>query len=316
MLETLINILQLIFSENFILTVVTASTPLLLASSGELVVERSGVINLGVEGMMIVGAACGFAGAYLSGSIAVGALCGIAAGTALSMIFGVLTLGLAVNQVATGLALTIFGIGLSGLIGAKFVGEKILPAAHLELPILTSIPGVGRILFGEDAFVYISVALIVGIWLFLYRTRAGLVLRAVGDNHTSAHALGYPVLRIRMLAVMFGGACAGLGGAYLPLAYTPFFIPGMTSGRGWIALALVVFASWRPARLVIGAYLFGAVSILGLALQPLHLGIPQQVMNMLPYLATVVVLVLISRTRGIAGSAAPASLGLVFVPDR
>jgi ABC-type uncharacterized transport system permease subunit len=269
MLETLSNIFHLIFSESFILTVVTASTPLLLASSGELVVERSGVLNLGVEGMMIVGAACGFAGAYLSDSIAVGALCGIAAGVAVSMIFGILTLGLAVNQVATGLALTIFGIGLSGLIGAKFVGEKIVPAAHLQLPILTDIPGVGGILFGEDAFVYFSVALIVGIWLFLYRTRAGLVLRAVGDNHTSAHAL-----------------------------------------------ALVVFASWRPARLVIGAYLFGAVSILGLALQPLHLGIPQQVMNMLPYLATVVVLVLISKTRGTAGSAAPASLGLVFVPDR
>jgi simple sugar transport system permease protein len=316
MLEMLSNILQLIFSESFILTVVTASTPLLLASSGELVVERSGVLNLGLEGMMIVGAACGFGGAYLSGSIAVGALCGIVAGAATSMIFGILTLGLAVNQVATGLALTIFGIGLSGLIGAKFVGEKIEPAAHLHLPVLTDIPGVGGILFGEDAFVYISVALIIGIWLFLYRTRAGLVLRAVGDNHTSAHALGYPVLRIRMLAVMFGGACAGLAGAYLPLAYTPFFIPGMTSGRGWIALALVVFASWRPVRLVIGAYLFGAVSILGLALQPLHLGIPQQVMNMLPYLATVVVLVLISRTRGTAGSAAPASLGVVFVPDR
>jgi len=316
MLETLSNILHLIFSESFILTVVTASTPLLLASSGELVVERSGVLNLGVEGMMIVGAACGFAGAYLSGSIAVGALCGIVAGAAMSAIFGVLTLGLAVNQVATGLALTIFGVGLSGLIGAKFVGEKIVPTAHLHLPLLTDIPGVGGILFGEDAFVYISVALIIGIWLFLYRTRAGLVLRAVGDNHTSAHALGYPVLRIRMLAVMFGGACAGLAGAYLPLAYTPFFIPGMTSGRGWIALALVVFASWRPARLVIGAYLFGAVSILGLALQPLHLGIPQQMMNMLPYLATIVVLVLISRTRGTAGSAAPASLGLVFVPDR
>jgi general nucleoside transport system permease protein len=142
------------------------------------------------------------------------------------------------------------------------------------------------------------------------------VLRAVGDNHASAHALGYPVLRIRMLAVLFGGACAGLAGAYLPLAYTPFFIPGMTSGRGWIALALVVFASWRPGRLVIGAYLFGAVSILGLALQPLQLGVPQQVMNMLPYLATVVVLVLISRTRGTAGSTAPASLGMVFVPDR
>jgi general nucleoside transport system permease protein len=316
MLETLSNILHLIFSENFILTVVTASTPLLLASSGELVVERSGVLNLGVEGMMIVGAACGFAGTYWSGSTLVGALCGMIAGAMLSAIFGILTLGLAVNQVATGLALTIFGVGLSGLIGAQFVGERIVPAAHLYLPVLTGIPGIGRIVFGEDPFVYVSIALIIGIWLFLYRSRAGLVLRAVGDNHASAHALGYPVLRLRMLAVLFGGACAGLAGAYLPLAYTPFFIPGMTSGRGWIALALVVFASWRPGRLVIGAYLFGAVSILGLALQPLQLGVPQQVMNMLPYLATVVVLVLISRTRGTAGSAAPASLGMVFVPDR
>jgi general nucleoside transport system permease protein len=316
MVETLGNILQLVFSVSFILTVVTASTPLLLASAGELVVERSGVLNLGVEGMMIVGAACGFAGAFLSGSIFVGALCGIVAGMALSAIFGILTLGLAVNQVATGLALTIFGVGLSGLIGAKFVGERIVPAAHLYLPVLTDLPGIGRILFGEDAFVYFSAALIVGIWLFLYRTRTGLVLRAVGDNHASAHALGYPVLRIRMFAVLFGGACAGLAGAYLPLAYTPFFIPGMTSGRGWIALALVVFASWQPGRLVVGAYLFGAVSILGLALQPLQLGVPQQVMNMLPYLATVIVLVLISRTRGTAGSAAPASLGVVFVPDR
>ncbi len=316
MLESLAAIVHLIFSVSFILTVVTASTPLLLASSGELVVERAGVLNLGVEGMMIVGAACGFGGAYLSGSILVGALCGILAGAALAAIFGFLTLGLAVNQVATGLALTIFGVGLSGLIGAGFVGQKIVPAAHLDLPFLTGLPVVGRILFGEDAFVYVSMALIIGIWLFLYRTRAGLVLRAVGDNHISAHALGYPVLRIRMLAVLFGGACAGLAGAYLPLAYTPFFIPGMTSGRGWIALALVVFASWRPGRLVVGAYLFGAVSILGLALQPLQLGIPQQLMNMLPYLATVIVLVLISRTRGTAGSAAPASLGMVFVPDR
>ena len=314
--ETLSNVLHLIFSVSFILTVVTASTPLLLASSGELVVERSGVLNLGVEGMMIVGAACGFAGAYVSGSILVGAVCGTLAGAALSAVFGLLTLGLAVNQVATGLALTILGVGLSGLIGAGFVGEKIVPAPHLYLPVLTDIPGAGRILFGEDPFVYFSMALIIAIWLFLYRTRAGLVLRAIGDNHASAHALGYPVLRIRMLAVLFGGACAGLAGAYLPLAYTPFFIPGMTSGRGWIALALVVFASWRPGRLVIGAYLFGAVSILGLALQPLQLGVPQQLMNALPYLATVIVLVLISRTRGTAGSAAPASLGVVFVPDR
>jgi len=302
--------------EAILLSVIAASTPLLLAASGELVVERAGVLNLGVEGMMIIGAACGFAGAYMSGSTVVGALCGILAGAALAAIFGILTLGLAVNQVATGLALTILGVGLSGLIGKGFVGQKIVLTQHLYLPFLTDLPGVGRILFGEDPFVYVSIALIIGIWLFLYRTRAGLVLRAVGDNHASAHALGYPVLKIRMLAVLFGGACAGLGGAFLPLAYTPFFIPGMTAGRGWIALALVVFASWRPLRLVGGAYLFGAVSILQLHAQALGLGVPPQLMSALPYLATVIVLVLISRTRGTAGSAAPACLGVVFVPDR
>jgi general nucleoside transport system permease protein len=302
--------------EAILLSVIAASTPVLLAASGELVVERSGVLNLGVEGMMIVGAACGFAGAYMSGSTVVGALCGILAGAALAAIFGILTLGLAVNQVATGLALTILGVGLSGLIGRGFVGEKIVLVQHLHLPFLTDLPAVGRILFGEDPFVYVSIALIIGIWLFLYRTRAGLVLRAVGDNHASAHALGYPVLKIRMLAVLFGGGCAGLSGAFLPLAYTPFFIPGMTAGRGWIALALVVFASWRPLRLVGGAYLFGAVSILQLHTQALGLGVPPQLMSALPYLATVIVLVLISRTRGTAGSAAPACLGVVFVPDR
>jgi simple sugar transport system permease protein len=302
--------------EAIFLSIVAASTPLLLAASGELVAERSGVLNLGVEGMMIMGAACGFTGAFISGSIFVGALCGILAGVAMAAVFAILTLGLAVNQVATGLALTILGTGLSGLIGASYVGQRITPAPHLDLPVLTDIPVIGRILFGQDAFVYFSIALIIAIWLFLYRTRAGLILRAVGDNHTSAHALGYPVLRIRLFAVLFGGACAGLAGAFLPLAYTPFFIPGMTAGRGWIALALVVFASWRPARLVGGAYLFGAVTILQLHAQALGLGIPSQLMSSLPYLATVIVLVLISRTRATAGSAAPASLGMVFVPDR
>ena len=301
--------------EAIILAVLAASTPLLLAATGELITERAGVLNLGVEGMMIVGAACGFGGAWLSGSIIVGALCGIIAGALLSLIFALMTLGLAVNQVATGLALTILGIGLSGLIGARFVGEKITPAPHLHIPGLTDIPLLGRILFGEDGFIYLSLALVVAVWLFLYRTRAGLILRAAGDNHVSAHALGYPVLRIRTLAVMFGGACAGLAGAYLPLAYTPFFIPGMTAGRGWIALALVVFSSWRPGRLVVGAYLFGAVTILQLHAQGWGVGIPSQFMSALPYLATVIVLVLLSRTRR-GGSTAPAALGTVFVPDR
>jgi ABC-type uncharacterized transport system permease subunit len=301
--------------EAIILSVLAASTPLLIAATGELVTERSGVLNLGVEGMMIVGAACGFAGAWVSGSIFVGALAGMIAGALMSLIFALMTLGLAVNQVATGLALTILGVGLSGLIGAGFVGERITPAQHLYVPGLTDIPLIGRVLFGEDAFVYLSLILIVGVWWFLYRTRAGLILRACGDNHVSAHALGYSVLRIRLYAVMFGGACAGLAGAYLPLAYTPFFIPGMTAGRGWIALALVVFASWLPGRLVIGAYLFGAVTILQLHAQGAGIGIPSQFMSALPYLATVIVLVLLSRART-GGSTAPAALGTVFVPDR
>ncbi|CUU16717.1 ABC transporter permease [Bradyrhizobium barranii] len=301
--------------EAIILAVLAASTPLLIAATGELVTERSGVLNLGVEGMMIVGAACGFAGAWLTGSIFIGALFGIVAGALMSLVFALMTLGLAVNQVATGLALTILGVGLSGLIGAGFVGERITPAMHLSIPGLTDMPLIGRMLFGEDAFVYFSIALVIGVWWFLYRTRAGLILRACGDNHVSAHALGYPVLRIRTFAVMFGGACAGLAGAYLPLAYTPFFIPGMTAGRGWIALALVVFSSWRPGRLVVGAYLFGAVTILQLHAQGWGVGIPSQFMSALPYLATVIVLVLLSRART-GGSTAPAALGTVFVPDR
>jgi len=301
--------------EAIILSVLAASTPLLIAATGELITERAGVLNLGVEGMMIMGAACGFGGTLLTGSTIIGAICGTIAGMALSLIFAAMTLGLAVNQVATGLALTILGVGLSGLIGAGFVGERITTAPHLYISGLTDIPVIGRILFGEDGFVYLSLLLVICVWLFLYRTRAGLILRAAGDNHISAHALGYPVLRIRLYAVMFGGACAGLAGAYLPLAYTPFFIPGMTAGRGWIALALVVFSSWRPGRLVVGAYLFGAVTILQLHAQGWGIGIPSQLMSALPYLATVIVLVLISRTRT-GGSTAPAALGTVFVPDR
>jgi simple sugar transport system permease protein len=304
------------FAEAILLTIITASTPLLLASTGELVAERAGVLNLGVEGMMIVGAACGFAGAFVSGSIVIGALCGILGGVALSAIFAALTLGLAANQVASGLALTILGVWLSGLIGADYVGQKITGAAQVYIPYISDVPFLGRVLLHQDAFVYLSVALILGVWHFLYRTRAGLILRAVGDNHISAHALGYPVLRIRALAILFGGACAGLGGAYLPLAYTPFWVSGMTAGRGWIALALVVFASWLPFRLMIGAYLFGGITILQLHAQAFGIGIPSQLMSSLPYLATIVVLVAISWLRGRAGSPAPASLGLAFVPDR
>ena len=304
------------FVEAVLLTVIAASTPLLIAAAGELVTERAGVLNLGVEGMMIVGAACGFAAAFATGSVALGALAGILGGAALAGVFAALTLGLAANQVASGLALTILGVGLSGLIGADHVGQRIAGAASLHIPYVSEIPFLGRVLLGQNAFVYFSIALIVGTWYFLYRTRAGLILRAVGDNHASAHALGYPVLRIRLLAVLFGGACAGLGGAYLPLAYTPFWVSGMTAGRGWIALALVVFASWLPFRLMVGAYLFGGITILQLHAQATGLGIPSQLMSLLPYLATVIVLVVISAVRGRAGSPAPASLGLAFVPDR
>jgi len=302
-------------SEAIILSVLAASTPILLAAAGELVVERAGVLNLGLEGMMIMGAACGFAGAWFTGSVIAGALGGILAGMLMAALFAVLALGLAVNQVAAGLALTIFGAGLSGLIGAGFVGERIDPAPHLHLPLFTDLPFVGRIVFGQDGFVYASFAVMAGIAWFLHRTRAGLILRAVGDNHASAHALGHPVLRIRAVAVLFGGACAGLGGAYLPLAYTPFFTPGMTAGRGWFALALVVFAAWRPGRLVAGAWLFGAVTILQLHAQALSLPVPSQFMSALPYVATIVVLIAISHRRG-RGSTAPASLGLVFAPER
>ncbi|MQT14175.1 ABC transporter permease [Segnochrobactrum spirostomi] len=302
------------FTEAILLTVVTASTPLLIAALGELVCERSGVLNLGVEGMMVMGAACGFAAASLSGSTTVGIVAGIAAGALLSCLFALMVLVFAANQVASGLALTIFGLGLSGLIGRDFVGKQINAVPEVHIPGLTDLPFVGRLFFGEDVFVYASFALVVGIAWFLNKTRAGLVLRAVGDSHVSAHALGHPVLRVRFFAILFGGACAGLAGAYLSLAYTPFWVQGMTAGRGWIALALVVFSSWMPWRAVIGAYLFGAVTILQLHAQGFGLPVPSQLMSALPYLATILVLVLISRSRARAG--APAALGQPFVPDR
>lgn len=302
-------------TEAILLTIITAATPLLIAALGELVVERSGVLNLGVEGMMIVGAATGFAAAVITGSTLVGVIAGIAAGMLLAAVFAALALGLAANQVATGLALTILGIGVSGLIGRDFVGARRDPMAKIVVPYLSDIPVAGKILFAQDPIVYASALLAVGVWWVLWKSRAGLVLRAVGENHASAHALGYSVLRIRFLAVLFGGGCAGLAGAYLSLAYTPFWSPGMTAGRGWIALAIVVFASWLPLRAAIGAYLFGGVTVLQLHAQAQGWGIPSQAMSALPYLATILVLVVISlRRRG--GNQAPAALGTPFVPDR
>ncbi len=300
--------------EPAILTIITAATPLLLAAIGELVTERSGVLNLGVEGMMAMGAACAFAIAITTDSTALGIAGGVAAGTALAALFALMTLGFAANQVACGLALTILGLGLSGLIGADFVGARRDPMPKLEIPGLSDIPFIGPVLFGQDAFVYASVVLVAGVWWFLFHTRAGLTLRAVGDNHVSAHALGSKVLKVRLAAVLFGGACSGLAGAYLSLAYTPFWVKGMTAGRGWIALAIVVFSSWLPWRLMVGAYLFGSVSILQLYAQGAGIGLPSQLMSSLPYLATILVLVAIAGTR--ARARAPACLGVPFVPDR
>jgi simple sugar transport system permease protein len=302
--------------EGPLLTIITASTPLLLAALGELVTERSGVLNLGVEGMMAVGAVCGFAAANLTGVPMLGVLAAILGGMVIAFLFGLLTLGLVTNQVASGLALTLFGLGLSALIGDAFVGVPGPAMPKLYVPGLSDIPLVGRIFFAQDFMTYLAWALAIAVWYFVFRTRGGLVLRAVGDNHVSAHALGYRVIRVRFLAVLFGGACSGLAGGYLSLVYTPQWTPNMTAGRGWIALALVVFAAWLPGRLVIGALLFGAISYLALYLQGVGVGIPSQFLSMLPYLTTIVVLVVISRNRTLLRVNTPACLGQSFVPDR
>jgi simple sugar transport system permease protein len=302
--------------EAFILTVITAATPLLLAATGELVVERSGVLNLGVEGMMVMGAVGGFAVANTTGSPLAGVAAGMVAGAAISLVFAFATQTLVANQVASGLALTLLGLGLSGLLGEAFVGTPGIKLPSLHVPVLTELPFVGRIVFGQDVLVYASFALVAAVSWMLFRSRTGLILRAVGDNHVSAHALGYPVILVRYAAILFGGCCAGLGGAYLSVVYTPLWVENMTAGRGWIALALVVFASWIPYRVAVGAYLFGAVSILQLHAQPLGLGIPSQFLTMLPYVVTIVVLALISGNRRLTRLNTPACLGRPFVPER
>ncbi len=283
------------------LTIMTAATPLLLAAIGEVVVERAGVLNLGVEGMMVMGAVCGFGAAFLTGSPWLGVVAAILAGMGMSLLFGFLTLTLVSNQVATGLALTLLGLGLSGLIGESFVGQ---PGVKL--------PNVGRI----DPLIPGAILLTAAVAYVLFRTKTGLVVRAVGNSHASAHALGYNVIGVRYLCVMFGGGCAGLAGGYLSLAYTPQWVENMTAGRGWIALALVVFASWRPWRAVAGAYLFGAISILAYTVQTFAWGIPSQFLSSLPYLVTILALVVISGNRMLTRANTPACLGQSFVPDR
>jgi simple sugar transport system permease protein len=302
--------------EAILLTVITASTPLVIAALGELVAERAGVLNLGVEGMMVMGAVGAFIGAQETGNPYVGILGGIVFGALFSLLFAFLTLTLVANQVATGLALTILGLGASGMIGESYVGLPGVRLAPIPIPLLSDIPYIGTVFFKQDLIFYLSILLVAGVNWFLFRSRTGLKIRAIGDSHDSAHALGINVIRTRYLAVMFGGACAGLAGAQLSLIYTPQWTENMSGGRGWIALALVVFASWRPWRVLAGGYLFGAVTILQLHAQAFGIGIPSQFLSMLPYAATVVVLLIISHNRRTTLINTPASLGKAFVPDR
>jgi ABC-type uncharacterized transport system permease subunit len=297
-------------------SLMVASVPIMLAAIGELVVEKAGVLNLGVEGMMIIGAICGFVAAVESGSPFVGFVGGAVGAAALSLIFALLTQVLQANQVATGLALTLFGLGLSSLLGQGYVGIKPPATGLVPFGPLAELPVVGRILFRHDPLVYISIGIIAAVWAMLKYSRMGLVLRAVGESHDAAHALGYKVTRIRILAILFGGAMAGLGGAYLSLIRVPQWTDGITAGAGWIALAIVVFASWRPWRVLIGAYLFGGISVLQLNLQVANVPIPPEYLSMSPYLITIMVLVIMSSGKGRAALNAPAALGQNFHASR
>lgn len=291
-----------------IAAIIAAATPVLLAAVGETIVERAGVLNLGVEGMMITGAVCGFIVAVNSGSPLLGFLLAAVGGAMLSLLFAFLTQVALANQVASGLALTLFGLGLSALLGQSYVGIKPPRLEATPLGPLADIPVLGPIVFGHDIIVYLGLALVAGTWAFLRYSRLGLVLKGVGENHDAAHALGYKVKRIRTLAIMFGGACAGLGGAYISLVRVPQWTEGMTAGVGWIALALVVFASWKPWRVLLGAYLFGGIAQLQLNLQGAGVAIPVEYLAMSPYIVTIIVLVILSRDK----SRAPGSLGRTF----
>ena len=293
-----------------------SATPILLAAIGEMVVERAGVLNLGVEGMMIFGAVIGFVAAFTSGSPALGFLGAAFAGAGLALIFAVLTQVLLSNQVATGLGLTLVGLGLSALIGKPYEGMKAPTLGKLDLGPLSDIPVFGPMLFNHDAMVYLSLVLVAAVWWWLRSTRGGMILRAVGENHDAAHALGYKVVLWRFGAIAFGGACAGLGGAYLSLVRLPQWTEGLTAGAGWIALAIVVFASWRAGRVLVGAYLFGGLTVLQLNLQTAGMTWGVQYLSMSPYLITILVLVFISSGRHRGRHAAPASLGRTFQAAR
>jgi len=294
---------------------VVSATPLIYAALGELVAERAGVLNLGVEGMMLIGALAAFAVGVSTGSLWLGYLAAAIASMLMALLFGFLTITLQTNQVATGLALTLFGLGLSAFAGRPFTGMPIEGLHALRIPFCSDIPIVGPLLFRFDAAVYGSILIYLLIDRVLGRTRAGLQLRAVGESPAVAHALGQPVARTRYLAVMFGGAMSGIGGAYLSTAMTPMWVEGMSAGRGWIALALVVFATWKPLRVLLGAYLFGGVTILQLNAQGLGVHVPSEILSMLPYAATIIVLVIICRDPKTILLNQPASLGKSFHPD-
>ncbi|WP_114973895.1 ABC transporter permease [Rhodoferax ferrireducens] len=291
-----------------------AGTVLALASLGLLINEKAGIVNLGAEGMMLCAAIAGFAAVVHTGSDLAGFAAGVGAGALLALIFGGLVIWLNTNQYATGLAVSLFGAGFSAFAGIAYVQEKIPERAHFSLPFLSDIPLVGPALFRHHPLVYLTVLLTGGLIWFLYRTRAGLVLRSVGENPESAHALGYPVRRIRLMAVVAGGALCGLAGAYISIVYTPLWVEGMVAGKGWIALALTTFATWRPARVLLGAYLFGGVTMLQFHLQGIGVEVPSQFLTMLPYLSTIVVLALISRNPQWIRINMPTSIGKPFYP--
>lgn len=295
--------------------IIIASTPLVLAAIGELIVEKSGVLNLGVEGMMIIGAVASFIVTHETGSHLMGILAAIIASGLIAVIFGILTQYLLSNQVATGLALTLFGLGLASLIGQSYSGISLKAFPILEVTILSNIPIIGGMLFSFDYLVYLSVLIVVATYLFLKKTKAGLILIATGDNHDSAHSLGYSVKKIRLLSIIYGGACAGLGGAYLSLVQTPMWVENMTAGRGWIALAIVVFAVWRPLWIFVGAYIFGGITIIQLHIQAIGVNIIAQYMSMLPYIVTILVLVFISMNKNRLAVNAPNCLNKIFKSD-
>ena len=291
-----------------------AGTVLAFAALGLLISERSGIVNLGAEGMMLVAAIAGFAVAVHSGSITLGFVAGAVVGALMAGAFGLLVIWLNTNQYATGLALSLFGAGFSAFIGIGYTQERLAERSSFQIPWLADIPFIGPALFRQHPMVYLAMALTAFLAWFLYRSRAGLVLRSVGESPESAHALGYPVRRIRLAAVMFGGALCGLSGAYISTVYTPLWVEGMVAGKGWIALALTTFATWRPARVLLGAYLFGGVTMLQFKLQSEGVQVSSQLLTMLPYLATIVVLVLISRNASWIKANMPASLGKPFFP--